>query len=137
MFDRVEENEGKFAAVRMPYEDVVNISMNQVLMRSLMTSLSSIIPVLSLLILGAGVMGAVALEEFALALLIGMISGVYSSIFIATPLLAVLKRDTGRKTRRERLVGEELRAMVMGAGARAHVVSETDGVSVDGDSGRT
>ena len=56
----------------MPYEDVVNISMNQVLMRSLMTSLSSIIPVLSLLILGAGVMGAVALQEFALALLIGV-----------------------------------------------------------------
>ncbi len=49
VFDRVEENEGKFTAVRMPYEDVVNISMNQVLMRSLMTSLSSIIPVLSLL----------------------------------------------------------------------------------------
>ncbi len=119
VFDRVEENEGKFTAVRMPYEDVVNISMNQVLMRSLMTSFSSIIPVLSLLILGAGVMGAVALQEFALALLVGMISGVYSSIFIATPLLAVLKRDTGRKTRRERLVGEELRAMVMGAGARA------------------
>jgi preprotein translocase subunit SecF len=135
VFDRVEENEGKFAAVRMPYEDVVNISMNQVLMRSLMTSISSIIPVLSLLILGAGVMGAVALQEFALALLIGMISCVYSSIFIATPLLAVLKRDTGRKTRRERLVGEELRAMVMGAGARAHVVSEGDDPSVDGDQG--
>ena len=135
VFDRVEENEGKFAAVRMPYEDVVNISMNQVLMRSLMTSLSSIIPVLSLLILGAGVMGAVALEEFALALLIGMISGVYSSIFIATPLLAVLKRDTGRKTRRERLVGEELRAMVMGAGARAHVVADADDASIDGDTG--
>jgi preprotein translocase subunit SecF len=135
VFDRVEENEGKFAAVRMPYEDVVNISMNQVLMRSLMTSLSSIIPVLSLLILGAGVMGAVALQEFALALLVGMISGVYSSIFIATPLLAVLKRDTGRKTRRERLVGEELRLMVMGAGARAHVAPDADSVSVDGEDG--
>ena len=117
VFDRVKENEGKYAAVRMPYEDVVNISMNQVLMRSMMTSFSSIIPVLSLLILGSSIMGAVALKEFALALLVGMISGVYSSIFIATPLLAWLKRDVGRKTYRDRLVGDDLRAMVMGAGA--------------------
>jgi preprotein translocase subunit SecF len=124
VFDRVEENEGKFTAVRMPYQDVVNISMNQVLMRSMMTSFSSIIPVLSLLILGSSIMGAVALKEFALALLVGMISGVYSSIFIATPLLAWLKRDVGRKTYRDRLIGDDLRAMVMGAGARARMATE-------------
>jgi preprotein translocase subunit SecF len=135
VFDRVKENEGKFAAVRMPYEDVVNISMNQVLMRSLMTSFSSIIPVLSLLILGSGVLGAVALQEFALALLIGMISGVYSSIFIATPLLAWLKRDTGRKTHRDRLVGDDLRGMVMGGGARARVVPDAASGSDDGEAG--
>ncbi len=135
VFDRVNENEGKYAGVRMPYEDIVNISMNQVLMRSLMTSFSSIIPVLSLLILGSGVMGAVALQEFALALLVGMISGVYSSIFIATPLLAWLKRDTGRKTHRDRLVDDELRAMVMGAGVRAaRVIAETSAASSDDDS---
>ena len=116
VFDRVKENEGKYAGKRMPYEDIVNISMNQVMMRSLITSFSSIIPVLSLLILGSGIMGAVALREFALALLIGMISGVYSSIFIATPLLAFLKKDTGRKTYRERLLGDDLRGEVMGAG---------------------
>ena len=136
VFDRVEENEGKFAAVRMPYQDVVNISMNQVLMRSLMTSFSSIIPVLSLLILGSGIMGAVALQEFALALLVGMISGVYSSIFIATPLLAWLKRDVGRKTYRDRLLGDDLRAMVMGAGARARMATETVGpTGSDGERG--
>ena len=50
VFDRVKENEGKFAGVRMPYEDIVNISMNQVLMRSINTSLSSILPVISLLL---------------------------------------------------------------------------------------
>ena len=136
VFDRVEENEGKFAAVRMPYQDVVNISMNQVLMRSLMTSFSSIIPVLSLLILGSGIMGAVALQEFALALLVGMISGVYSSIFIATPLLAWLKRDVGRKTYRDRLLGDDLRAMVMGAGARARMATETVGSTGDDDGER-
>ncbi len=121
VFDRVNENQGRYAGVRMPYEDIVNISMNQVMMRSLLTSFSSIIPVVSLLILGSGVLGAVALQEFALALLVGMISGVYSSIFIATPLLANLKRDTGRRTRRDRMVGDELRAAVMGAGVTGRV----------------
>ncbi|RLE25815.1 MAG: protein translocase subunit SecF [Actinobacteria bacterium] len=116
VFDRVQENEGKYAGVRMPYEDVVNISMNQVLMRSINTSVSSILPVISLLLIGAGFLGASTLKEFALALLIGMLFGVYSSIFVATPLLATLKANTGRKTRRERLTGEDLRAAVIGVG---------------------
>jgi preprotein translocase subunit SecF len=90
--------------------------MNQVLMRSINTSFSSILPVASLLLIGAGLLGAETLREFALALLIGMIFGVYSSIFVATPLLATLKSNKGRKTRRERLTGEDLRAAVIGAG---------------------
>jgi preprotein translocase subunit SecF len=117
VFDRVRENEGKYAAKKgMPYEDIVNISMNQVMMRSLITSFSSILPVVSLLVIGWGLMGAVALREFSLALLIGMISGVFSSIFIATPLMAYLKRRSGRKAYRERLLGDDLRGHVMGAG---------------------
>ena len=99
VFDRVKENEGRYASTKMPYEDIVNISMNQVMVRSLLTSFSSILPVISLLVLGAGVMGAVALREFALALLVGMISGVYSSIFIATPLLAYLKSKIAARRR--------------------------------------
>ena len=75
VFDRVKENDGKLAGARTPYEDVVNISMNQVLMRSLNTSISSILPVISLLVIGWGLLGARALEEFALALLIGMVVG--------------------------------------------------------------
>lgn len=121
VFDRVSENQGRYAAVRMPYEDIVNISMNQVIMRSLLTSLSSILPVISLLLIGSGVLGVVSLQEFALALLVGMISGVLSSIFIATPLLAWLKRDTGRKSYRKRLLGDELRAVVIGAGVTGRV----------------
>ena len=65
-------------------------------MRSLNTSIASILPVLSLLAIGWGLLGAVALEEFALALFIGMVSGVYSSIFVATPLLASMHRDSER-----------------------------------------
>ena len=121
VFDRVNENQGRYAAVRMPYEDIVNISMNQVIMRSLLTSLSSILPVISLLLIGSGVLGVVSLQEFALALLVGMISGVLSSIFIATPLLAWLKHDTGRKSYRKRLLGDELRAVVIGAGVTGRV----------------
>lgn len=145
VFDRVKENEGKYAGVRMPYEDIVNISMNQVLMRSINTSLSSILPVISLLLIGSGLLGAVTLREFALALLIGMISGIYSSIFVATPLLAAIKSNTGRKSRRERLTGDALRAAVVGAGVTGRVAAraasssdaggaDRDGQSDDGDS---
>ena len=121
VFDRVQENEGKYAGVRMPYQDVVNISMNQVLMRSINTSLSSLLPVISLLLIGSGLLGAVTLREFALALLIGMISGIYSSIFVASPLLAVIKASSGRASRRERLTGDALRAAVVGAGVSGRV----------------
>ncbi len=117
VFDRVKENQAKFSSVRTPYPDIVNISMNQVLMRSLNTSIASILPVLSLLAIGWGLLGAEALEEFALALFIGMVVGVYSSIFIATPLLASMHRDTSGKVRRERLTGAALRAAVVGSSA--------------------
>lgn len=123
VFDRVQENEGKYAGIRMPYEDIVNISMNQVLMRSINTSISSILPVISLLVIGSGLLGAVTLREFALALLIGMISGIYSSIFVATPLLAALKSNVGRKARRERLTGDNLRAAVIGSGVTGRVAA--------------
>ncbi len=122
VFDRVQENEGKYASVRMPYADVVNISMNQVLMRSINTSISSILPVTSLLLIGSGLLGATTLREFALALLVGMIAGVYSSIFVASPLLATLRANVGRSSRRERLLGEELRAAVVGAGVSGRVI---------------
>ena len=65
-------------------------------MRSLNTSIASILPVLSLLAIGWGLLGAAALEEFALALFIGMVSGVYSSIFVAAGIamwLGVKRED--------------------------------------------
>jgi preprotein translocase subunit SecF len=134
VFDRIKENEARFAAARPPYDDIINVSMNQVLMRSLMTSFSSIVPVISLLLIGAGLMGQTTLAEFALALLIGMVTGVYSSIFVAAPLLGILKsRDKAWESRNiPRAVGEPLRDMVMGAGVgsrrtRSDAVKETTG----------
>lgn len=124
VFDKVQDNVRHFSGARVPMADIVNVSTNQVLMRSINTSVSSLLPVVSLLVFGAGVFGAVALREFAVALLIGMLTGAYSSLFVATPLLALLKQ---RETRYAELVGshqtgEALRLMVISglpSGARA------------------
>jgi preprotein translocase subunit SecF len=97
VFDRIEENtRGLSASGRMTYSDTVNLSMNQVLMRSLNTSLVAILPVASILGIGVYVLGATALEDFALALLVGLITGAYSSIFIASPVLVLLKEREPR-----------------------------------------
>ncbi len=92
VFDRVNENTKLLnAKSKMTYTDMANMSLNQVLMRSLNTSITSLLPILSVLIIGAVVLGASTLEEFGVALFLGLLSGAYSSIFIATPLLALLK----------------------------------------------
>jgi preprotein translocase subunit SecF len=92
VFDKVHENTRRFVtAGKTPYGDIVNLSMNQVLMRSINTSLAAVLPVLSLLVVGSWLLGAIALQDFALALLVGLLTGSYSSIFIATPVLAMLK----------------------------------------------
>jgi preprotein translocase subunit SecF len=140
VFDRIRENETRFATLKPPYADVVNVSMNQVLMRSLNTSFSSIVPVVSLLVIGAGLMGQATLAEFALALLVGMVTGAYSSIFVAAPLLRLLKRsDSNWKARNlPRAVGETLREMVIGGSvgsrrARTRTMTAADGAPVTAD----
>lgn len=144
VFDRVRENEARFAALRPPYDDIINVSMNQVLMRSMITSFSSVVPVLSLLLIGSGLLGASTLSEFALALLIGMITGAYSSIFVAAPLLGVFKSaDPSWKGRQiPRAVGDALRAMVMGGQigsrrSREEAAADDDAVEPVGPSGDT
>jgi preprotein translocase subunit SecF len=121
VFDKVKENTKHYSSSRMPYADVINVSMNQVLMRSINTSLAAVLPVLSLLVLGAGILGAVTLREFALALLVGLLTGSYSSIFIAAPILAMLK---GREPRYRLLRGPhatklELERLVLGGSPTA------------------
>jgi preprotein translocase subunit SecF len=91
VFDKVRENIDRFNTSRMSMGNIVNVSSNQVLARSLNTTLSSALPVVSLLVVGAFVLGADSLQEFAIALLVGMLTGTYSSIFIATPLYAIFK----------------------------------------------
>jgi preprotein translocase subunit SecF len=90
VFDKVQENTARMGS-RSAYGDIVNLSMNQVLMRSINTSIAAVLPVLSVLLVGSIALGAIALQDFALALFVGLITGAYSSIFIATPILAILK----------------------------------------------
>ena len=72
VFDKIEENtRGVAASGRMTYSDMVDLSLNQVLMRSINTSLTALIPILSLLIIGSIVLGVTTLQEFALALFVG------------------------------------------------------------------
>ena len=97
VFDKVQENTRGLASTgRYTYSDTVNIAMNQVLMRSINTSLVAIMPIVSVLVIGAYVLGARSLQDFGLALFIGLLSGAYSSIFIASPLLAILKEREPR-----------------------------------------
>lgn len=89
VFDKVEElvesEDG------MTYSQIVNLSMNEVLARSLYTSLTSLLPVGSILFVGSFILGAPTLREFALALFVGIAAGTYSSVFVASPLLAAWK----------------------------------------------
>jgi preprotein translocase subunit SecF len=97
VFDKVHENTRLVSATnRVSYGDMVNLSLNQTLMRSLNTSITALIPITSLLVIGSLILGATTLEEFALALVIGLGSGAYSSIFIASPFLAIFKEREPR-----------------------------------------
>lgn len=101
VFDRIQENVKSLVNPgRLAYDDAVDLSLNQVLMRSLNTSLVAIIPVFSILVVGAYILGATTLQDFGLALFVGLTTGAYSSIAIASPVLAYLK---GREPRYQSL----------------------------------
>lgn len=94
VFDKITENsKGIGASRRMNYQDMVNLSLNQVLARSVNTSLVAVLPVLSVLVIGGQLLGATTLENFGLPLVIGIVAGAYSSIFIAAPARSGTKTD--------------------------------------------
>ena len=84
IYDRIRENQHKLN--RMPYGDMVNRSIWETLTRSMNTSLITLLPVVCLLLFGGA-----TLKDFAFALLVGILSGAYSSIFVASPVLTMLK----------------------------------------------
>jgi preprotein translocase subunit SecF len=92
IFDKVKENTESLASVaRDTYSGVVNMSLNQTLMRSVNTSLVVLLPIGSLLLFGGQ-----TLKDFAFALFVGVASGTYSSIFVAAPILALFKEREPR-----------------------------------------
>ncbi len=106
VFDKLEENTELYAASgKMTYQDSANLALNQVFMRSLNTSLSTLLPVATLLFVGAGLLGASTLKDLGLALFVGLLIGAYSSVFVATPLLAMMKeREPRYRNVRERVL---------------------------------
>jgi preprotein translocase subunit SecF len=92
VFDKVKEDtKGITAQSVVSYPEAANRSVNQVLVRSINTTITSLLPVLAIIVVGAGLLGAGTLLDLAVALAVGMFVGVYSSLFIATPVAVMLK----------------------------------------------
>jgi preprotein translocase subunit SecF len=122
IYDKIKENTESTAMVqRLGYGGVVNHSLNQVLMRSVNTSLVVLFPILSLLLYGGD-----TLKDFAFAMFVGVAIGAYSSIFVAAPVLVVLKEREPRyqqleakRQAREEAEGRAGALATSGAAARA------------------
>jgi preprotein translocase subunit SecF len=111
VFDIVDEDTSRLAtAGKTTYQEAANVSMNRVFARSLNTSMTTLIPVAALLFVGAGLAGAETLKDLALALFVGILAGTYSSMYIATPLLSVMKeREPRYRNVREKVLREAKR----------------------------
>ncbi len=92
VFDKVRENTKSITSTgKITYSAAANLAVNQTLVRSFNTSVIALLPVGSILFVGAGLLGAGTLKDLSLALFVGLATGTYSSIFIATALLAQLR----------------------------------------------
>jgi preprotein translocase subunit SecF len=92
VFDKVRENTAPILGTRKStYSEAANLALNQTLVRSINTSLTALLPVAAILVVGTLLLGNGELKDLSLVLFVGMLSGTYSSIFIATPVLADLK----------------------------------------------
>ncbi|MBA8795147.1 preprotein translocase subunit SecF [Friedmanniella endophytica] len=112
VFDKVRENVRDIrSSTTKTYSEAANLAVNQVLVRSINTTVIGVLPVAALLIAGTVVLGGSGpLQDLSLALFVGMVSGAYSSIFIATPLLAQLKeREPDMVKQRQRVENRRAR----------------------------
>ncbi|MEV6172173.1 protein translocase subunit SecF [Streptomyces sp. NPDC051954] len=100
---------------RWTYSDVANNSINSTLMRSINTTVVALLPVAGLLFIGGGFLGAGMLNDISLSLFVGLAAGAYSSIFIATPLVADLKeREPQIKALKKRVLAKRAQAAAQG-----------------------
>jgi preprotein translocase subunit SecF len=124
VFDKVDENgRGLLGSSRYTYPEIANNAVNQTLMRSVNTSLIGLLPVAGLLFVGAGLLGVGTLKDLALVLFVGMLTGAYSSLFLATPWLVDLKMlDQRYKLHAQRVLAKRAavaRTAVGGAEAKS------------------
>ena len=141
VFDKVRENTRGFvrSTVRT-YAESANLAINQTLVRSINTSITALLPVAALLLVGIAVLGTGPLKDLALALFVGMAAGTYSSIFIATPLASQLKEhEPAVKAQAKRIFArraDEARSAVPGGRDRvgAGVAAESTGTTRPGRS---
>ena len=95
VFDKVEENTHGFQhTTRRTFAEQANLAINQTFMRSINTSLISVLPIIALMVVAVWLLGVGTLKDLALVQLVGVIVGSYSSIFLATPLLVTLREHT-------------------------------------------
>lgn len=92
VFDKVEENtRGVFATSRRTYAEQTNLAVNQTLMRSINTTVISVLPIIALMVVAVWMLGVGTLQDLALIQLVGVVVGTYSSVFLASPLLVTMK----------------------------------------------
>jgi len=128
VFDKVRENTaGLLATQRSTYSQAANLALNQTLVRSINTSLIALLPVTAILLVAVIFLGTGELQDLALVLFVGMLSGTYSSICIATPVLADLKERESQYKELARRVA--LRASGGRAAQRARAKAEKAGVA--------
>jgi len=112
VFDKVDENTRDLdRGARMTWREAANLAVNQTLMRSINTSVIALLPVAGLLFVGAGLLGVGTLKDLALVLFVGLAAGTYSSIFLATPIVADLKeREPAQIALRKRVLARRAAA---------------------------
>ena len=111
VFDKIRENTHEISSSRLTYSVAANNAVNQTLVRSMNTTIIGVLPVAALLFTGWFILGTGPLKDLGLALFVGMIAGAYSSVFIASPLLAQMREtDPDMVEHRERLARRAVRA---------------------------
>ncbi|MGC5344746.1 protein translocase subunit SecF [Streptomyces sp. DT24] len=121
VFDSLKEGtKGITKQTRWTYSEIANRSINGTLVRSINTTVVALLPVAGLLFIGGGVLGAGMLNDISLSLFVGLAAGAYSSIFIATPLVADLKeRDPQMKALKKRILAKRAAAAAKGESAES------------------
>jgi len=134
VYDKVKENtRGIFGQSVMTYDEAANLAVNQTVVRSINTSFTSLLPVLAIIVVGAGLLGAGTLLDLAVALAVGMAAGTYSSLFIATPVLAQLKRQQPEvKALASRVMARRKQALKQAGEGKSDTDGDPDGARAQG-----